>query len=84
MKKLKDLMNESVEFTVTVAKAEPDLDMQQDHYGKFKPENIEVQSFKLKKDANKFKREMMKKYDMVKTMGHIVNFSKQLEISTNY
>jgi len=45
---------------------------------------IETQSFDNKKDANKAKRELTKKYELQKHAGHIVNYSTFLELFTNY
>jgi hypothetical protein len=40
--------------------------------------------FKEKKEAQKFKREMMKKFELINHAGHIVNYSENLELFTNY
>jgi hypothetical protein len=45
---------------------------------------IETASFDNKKDANKAKRELSKKYDLQKHAGHTVNYSTFLELFTNY
>ena len=40
--------------------------------------------FETKKEANKFKREMIKKHSMIRHAGHIVNYSESKELYTNY
>lgn len=41
-------------------------------------------SFDTKKEANKFKRSMIKEHDLINHAGHIVNYSKRKELFTNY
>ena len=45
---------------------------------------IENKEFDSKNEANKFKIEMIKKYKLIKHAGHIVNYSKGVELYTNY
>jgi len=45
---------------------------------------IENKSFDTKKEANKFKREMMKTHGMINHAGHTVNYNTQTELYTNY
>jgi hypothetical protein len=45
---------------------------------------IETAAFDNKKDANKAKHELSKKYDLQKHAGHTVNYSTFLELFTNY
>lgn len=42
------------------------------------------ESFDSKKDAQKFKREMIKKFELQNHGGYIVNYSSGLELFTNY
>lgn len=49
-----------------------------------KIEVFDHQEFPTKKEANSFKREMIKKHDMIKHAGHVVNYSDQKELFTNY
>ena len=49
-----------------------------------KTEVLEDSFFDDKKVANKFKKEMTKKYNLKKHAGHIVNYSDQVELFTNY
>lgn len=45
---------------------------------------IETQSFNTKKEANVFKRQAIKLNGMIKHAHHVVNYSKGLELFTNY
>ena len=45
---------------------------------------IESSKFSTKAAANKFKNEMIKKYNFIKHAGHIVNYSNGTELFTNY
>jgi hypothetical protein len=47
-------------------------------------QKIEEKEFNEKKEANKFKKELIKKYNLIKHAGHIVNYSDQIELWTNY
>jgi len=49
-----------------------------------KNETLEDSFFNDKKTANKFIKEMIKKYNLKKHAGHIVNYSDQIELFTNY
>ena len=40
--------------------------------------------FKDKKEANKFKRELIKKFGLVNHGGYLVNYSKGIELTKNY
>lgn len=42
------------------------------------------ESFECKKEANKYKRSIMKENDMVNHGGYFVNYHKELELLTNY
>ena len=44
----------------------------------------EVKEFETKKEANKAKRAWGKELDLIKHAGHFVNYSKGIEIMTNY
>ena len=48
--------------------------------------NLEVhsESFDSKKDANKFKKELMKINDLIKHAGRVVNYISRIELTTNY
>lgn len=84
MKTYDQLMNESSnQFTVTVKEYDVSLDVQEMGVPN-KPKTFETLSFDTKKAANKAKRELIKKYDMKKYHNNIVNFSKQIELLTNY
>ena len=45
---------------------------------------IEEKEFDTKKEAKKFIKEMMKKYNLIIHTGHIVNYSNHLELWTNF
>jgi len=80
MEKIDSLFREAVKnFKVSVERMDSKYDQS--------PKGIEIveeQTFESKAEANKFTKEMMKKYDLKKHAGHIVNYSKQLEMFTNY
>jgi hypothetical protein len=70
----RDILNEVTQFVVTV-----------DHMGEKRADkHLDSESFSSKKEANKFKKKMIKKYDLIKHTGHIVNFSDHIELTTNY
>lgn len=45
---------------------------------------IEAAQFENKKEADKEKREMIKRYKMIRHAGHIVNYRDHKELYTNY
>jgi len=45
---------------------------------------IDETSFTEKKEANNYKKELMKRYNLIKHAGHIINYSNQIELYTNY
>ena len=47
-------------------------------------ETFESGEFDDKKAANKFKKEMIKKHELIKHAGHVVNYSTRKELFTNY
>ena len=47
-------------------------------------EVLKTFSLETKKEANAQKRKIIKEYDMIKFGHNYVNFSKGIEISTNY
>ena len=47
-------------------------------------ETKEVKGFNTKKEAQKEKRTWAKKLELIKHAGHLVNYSKGIEIHTNY
>ena len=49
-----------------------------------KIEIIESSEFTTEKEANKFKKEMIKKYNLIKHAGHVVNYSDAIELYTTY
>jgi hypothetical protein len=49
-----------------------------------KPKILEKSEFDDKKEANKYKKELIKKYDLVNHGGYIVNYKDSVELTTNY
>lgn len=45
---------------------------------------IETKSFETKKEANREKRSWGRALELVKHAGHFVNYSKGIEMNTNY
>ncbi len=45
---------------------------------------VEQHKFESKKEADKRKKELTKKYSLINHGGHIVNYKKNLELFTNY
>ena len=70
MIKLKDLLNEGVDFRVTV----------EDRKGKL----IQGGNFTLKSDANLYIKDMVKKHKLKRGKGHWYNEKTGVEMSTNF
>jgi hypothetical protein len=49
-----------------------------------KKRKFEAEEFETIKEAKKFIREMMKKYNMTRHAGHIVNYKDRYELFTNF
>jgi len=84
MKSFKELytqLNESNDYEVWIEKVMSDFTkgMTDD-----KQEITEKKSFKEKKDANKYVKELIKKYSLIKYSGYLVNWKKMLQIGSNY
>jgi len=75
-----DLNEESNPFIVKVVEIISKYGTKE--YGK--EEIYEEESFKTKKEAQKFIRKMIKKYNLKKHAGHIVNYKDSKELETNF
>lgn len=58
--------------------------MQSNHAPIIEDSVIEAASYTTIKTARKAMREMMKKFNLIRHAGHIVNYSKQIELHTNF
>lgn len=47
-------------------------------------EVIETLTFETLKEAKKSARQLKKKYEMISHAGHVVNYTKHIELYTNY
>jgi len=47
-------------------------------------EVIETESYEFEALAKKAKKTFIKKYNLIKHAGHVVNYSKRLELYTNF
>lgn len=48
------------------------------------PKIVDQDESETKEGAMKIKREMMKQYELINHAGHVVNYSKRLELFTNF
>jgi len=68
-------------YTVTIEKMESNYSQDNSVYG----DNIvEAVSCETRKEAMIEKRNLIKKHNLKKYAGHIVNYSTQIELSTNF
>jgi hypothetical protein len=77
-------LNEANKFSVYVQKyTSSNYDEYDPDRGKTFPK-LDYKEFETKPEANKYKRQLLKKYNMNKHYNNGINFKKQLELFTNY
>lgn len=72
-------------FVITISPLTQSVDIQEQTGAKLKDvPDIMIVASKKKSDANKHKRNLMKRFKLKKSGGNIVNFTDMIELTTNY